>query len=219
MYQYVYTAQDLRNELEVYFSEHRLTQAQAALEYAWQKHAGATRINGQPFIVHPLYVAKYSILIGANSEDQICTALLHDVCEDCNIAPIALPFRSSIQRSVAHLTFRYDFKPEDDASMRHFKKFLIKRETYAHLIDDPNALICKTIDRFHNLSTAEELSEQNIIKNIHETDRWLLPVVERALTLEAYQPHYHQLSLMSINLRSLNNCLALLHHVQLDFRA
>ena len=219
MYQYAYTAHGLREELETYFKEQHLHQAQAALEYAWQQHAGTTRINGQPFIVHPLFVAKYSIMIGANSEDQICTALLHDVCEDCDIAPNALPFNPRVQRSVKHLTFHYDFDAEDSASTRYFKKFLVKRETYARLIEDPNALIIKTVDRFHNLTTAEELSEKNIIKNIHETDRWLLPVVEQALTHKEHQANYRQLYLMSVNLRSLNNCLALLHHVELDFRA
>ena len=74
-YQYGYDKDALRRELENFFRMNERPQAQKALEFAWEKHAGQTRINGQPFIVHPLFVAKYGISIGADTDEQIAIAL------------------------------------------------------------------------------------------------------------------------------------------------
>lgn len=216
MYAYGYDANVLRKELEYYFEQHGMKDAQRALEYAWKKHEGQTRINGQPFIVHPLFVAKYGIGIGAKSEDRICIALLHDVCEDCGIPPEDLPFNENVQRGVKYLTFVYDYTEDDDEDTRQLKKIVTKSETFARLIENPDSLICKGIDRYHNLTTAEELPEKNIVKNVLETHRWLLPVIYNALTIKKYRSYYHQLYTLSINLRSLNDLLALKHGIALN---
>ena len=216
MYQYGYDEFVLRRELEYYFQMHEFSQAQAALEYAWKKHEGQTRINGQPFIIHPLFVAKYGISIGAKTEEQICIALLHDVCEDCGIEPFELPFKEDVQRGVNYLTFKYNYSEEDDEDARQLKKIVVKGETYSRLIEEPRALICKGIDRYHNLTTAEELPERKIVKNVLETHRWLLPVIYNALTLRKYSAYYHQFYTLSINLRSLNDLLAMKHSIALN---
>ena len=216
MYQYGYDEHVLRRELEYYFSTHELPQAQKALDFAWDKHAGQTRINGQPFIVHPLFVAKYGISIGAKSDEQICIALLHDVCEDCGIEPEELPFSEDVQRGVRYLTFKYDYDESDDDDTKQLKKIVTKSETYARLIEEPRALICKGVDRYHNLTTAEELPDSKIVKNVLETHRWLLPVIYNALTIRKYSTFYHQFYTLSINLRSLNDLLAMKHGVTLN---
>ena len=216
MYQYGYDEHTLRRELEAYFASHELMTAQRALEYAWEKHEGQTRINGQPFIVHPLFVAKYGICIGAKTEQQICIALLHDVCEDCGILPQELPFPEDVQCGVDYLTFKYDYDETDDEDTKQLKKIIVKSETYARLIEKPESLTCKGIDRYHNLITAEELPENKIIKNVLETHRLLLPNIYNALTIRKYSPFYHQLYTLSINLRSINDLLAMKHGIALN---
>ena len=216
LYQYGYDEHNLRKFLEAYFQSHMMPQAQAALEYAWEKHEVATRMNGQPFIIHPLFVARYSIAIGANTEDQICIALLHDVCEDCHISPSELPFNERVQKAVDLLTFVYDFEPDDSEDIKQLKKIIRKGETFARLIENPEALICKCIDRYHNLTTVEELPEPNIVKNVLETHRFLLPVVYNALNVRMYAPYHAQLYVLSINLRSLNDTIALNHGIALN---
>jgi len=91
-----------------------------------------------------------------------------------------------------------------------------KGETFARLIENPVALICKCIDRYHNLTTVEELSQENIAKNVLETHRLLLPVVYNALNIRLYSQYYNQLYVMSINLRSLNDLIALKHDIALN---
>ena len=230
LYQYGYDENDLRKFLEAYFKSHMMPQAQAALEYAWEKHKGATRIsrqpfikregathmNGQPFIIHPLSVAVYSIAIGADTEDQICIALLHDVCEDCHISPSELPFNERVRKAVGLLTFAYDFEPGDSEDVKQLKKIICKGETFARLIENPEALICKCIDRYNNLTTIEELPEPNIVKNVLETHRFLLPVVYNALNVRMYAPYHAQLLVLAINLRSQIDSIALHHNIELN---
>lgn len=216
LYQYGYNEHSLRRDLTAYFSTHKMSQAQAALEYAWEKHEGSKRMNGQPYIIHPLFVAKYSIAIGASSEDQVCIGLLHDVCEDCGILPTDLPFNEKVQQSVARLTFTYDFASGDSEDKKQMKKIISKCETFARLIEDPEALICKGIDRYHNLITVEELPEENIVKNVLETHRWLLPVIYSALSIRAYEKYHAQLYVLSINLRSMTDIVAMKHNITLN---
>ena len=216
MYQYGYDEHVLRRRLENYFKEHKMTEAQRALEYAWEKHEGQKRLNGQPFIVHPLFVANFGIALGADTEDQICIALLHDVCEDCGIEPEQLPFNPNVQRGVKHLTFVYDFKDDDTESEKKYKKVVAKTLTYAHLIEYPDALVCKAIDRYHNLTTAEELPEANVVKNVLETHRWLLPAIHSALDLEKYEKYHKMLYVLSVGLCAINDHLALTHNIPLN---
>lgn len=219
MYQYGYDEHEFRDELESYFKEHTLPEAQKALDYAWEKHSGQTRINGQPFIIHPLFVAKYGICIGAKTEDQICIALLHDVCEDCGVEPEELPFNKKVQDTVRHLTFKYEYEEGDNEDEKRRKKMITKKATYARLLEDPLAVVCKGVDRFHNLTTAEELPPDKIEKNVLETHCLLLPVIYNALSLEAYKRYYDQLYTLSIGLRSLNDLLAMKHSIRLDTMA
>ena len=216
MYQYGYDEHVLRRRLERYFIEHKMTEAQRALKYAWEKHEGQKRLNGQPFIVHPLFVANFGIALGADTEDQICIALLHDVCEDCGIKPEELPFNENVQRGVKYLTFVYDFKEDDTEAEKKCKKAVAKSLTYAHLIECPDALVCKAIDRYHNLITAEELPEANIAKNVLETHRWLLPVIHTALGLDKYEKYHKMLYVLSVGLCAINDHLAFTHDIILN---
>ncbi|MCR5572317.1 MAG: hypothetical protein K6F57_00895 [Candidatus Saccharibacteria bacterium] len=87
---------------------------------------------------------------------------------------------------------------------------------YARLIEKPESLTCRGIDRYHNLITAEELPENKIIKNVLETHRLLLPNIYNALTVRKYSPFYYQLYTLSINLRSINDLLAMKHDIALN---
>ena len=213
LYQYGQDEHKLRSYLEEYAAKHHFQEMKRAIDYAWNMHDGATRINGEPFIIHPLFVAKYSIGIGARSEDQICIALLHDVCEDCGIKPTELPFNGHVQHAVEHLTYVYDFAASDSEEAKRIKKAITKATTFARLIECPDALICKCIDRYHNLSTCEELEEHDIIKNIWETHWLLLPQIYNALPMEMYAEYYELLFVLSFNLCKLNDLLAMKHGI------
>lgn len=215
MYPCGYDETELRRRLGDYLEEHQMIDAQRALKYAWEKHEGQKRLNGQPFIVHPLFVAYFGIMLGANTEDQICIALLHDVCEDCGVSPEDLPFNEHVRSSVKHLTFVYDFEDGDTEEERQYKKTVGKIRTYSRLIEDPDALVCKGIDRINNLMTIEDLKEDNIVKNVLDTDRWLLPIIHSALDLKKYKKYHKTLRAISVRLCAINDHLALTHNIPL----
>lgn len=78
-----------------------------ALEYACEKHAGQTREGGQPYIVHPLWVAWYLLLQNdlAITDVTVATSLLHDVPEENpRISVNELPFEPEVRDAVGHLT-------------------------------------------------------------------------------------------------------------------
>ena len=136
---------------------------------------------------------------------MIAVILLHDVCEDTGISPESLPFNETIRRGVKYVTFqKYDDEEKQTAKIRYFKELLESRE----------ALICKGLDRFMNLSTMEGiLSEEAIIKNIKETDELLLPVMKTGK--EKWPEMSDYLFVMRANIRAINNTLAAVHGVEL----
>ena len=77
-----------------------------ALQIATNAHQGQTDKAGQPYIHHPMYLAKQM-----ETEDEVCVALLHDVVEDTDItldALIAEDFPISVTDAIALLTHNDD---------------------------------------------------------------------------------------------------------------
>jgi GTP pyrophosphokinase len=147
-----------------------------ALGFARQQHSLQTRKDGTPYIIHPLSMACYAVAMGLKEDNIIATILLHDVPEDCGIPVEYIPVNKTIQNAVKHMTIQC-FKTDSDkieAKCRYFNELLESRE----------ALICKALDRYNNLSDAPfALSVDAIGKNVAETELLLMPVLKQAKTL------------------------------------
>ena len=147
-------------------------QSRTALVFARKAHAGQTRKSGLPYIVHPLSMACDAIACKGATDEIIATILLHDVCEDCNIPLSALPVNGIVRQGVKLMTIR-PFQGEEKAET--------KRRYFHELLDSREAIICKAFDRYANLNDAEGiLSEEAIVKNVHETHEYLMPVIKEA---------------------------------------
>ena len=182
-------------------------ESEKALEFAREKHAGQTRKDGQAYIVHPLFMACYAIALRGVTDDMIATILLHDVVEDCGVPLSALPVNENVKRGVKFMTIE-PFAGED--------KMTVKHRYFNELLESKEALICKGLDRFMNLSTAEGvMSEESIIKNVKETHELLMPILKRAKN--KYPDLSDALHIIRINLRVLYTTLAVVHKVELDF--
>ena len=216
MYQYGYSEAKLEALLVSYCKSRGFNDAIRAVRYAAEKHAGQKRMNGQPFIIHPYFVAWYGICSLANDENWICANLLHDVCEDCGVSPNELPFSDETKEIVGYLTFDYHYDEGDDEDERRRKKIYQKGIHYAELIAIPKGLISKGFDRYHNLLTVEDLPENNIRKNVLETHRHLLPRFYDALTLDAYRQYHMMLYKLSIDIRGINDHIAYTHGIELN---
>ena len=176
-----------------------------ALGFMREKHGQQKRSNGQLYIVHPLWMANYAVALGIKDDNIVATILLHDICEDTAAEVESLPFNETIRKGGKYMTFhQYDGEEKQTAKRRYFNELLESRE----------ALMCKGLDRFMNLSTMEGiLSEEAIVKNIKETDELLLPVMKAGK--EKWPEMSDYFFIMRANIRAVNDTLAVAHGVEL----
>ena len=94
-------------------------------------------------------------------------------------------------------------------------KLEAKRRYYENLIKRRNSAIGKALDRCDNLSTMEEaMTEESIIRNVYETQYFLLPMLKEAK--ELWPVYANPLHVLRFMLKALNNTLAAAHNVQLS---
>ena len=154
-----------------------------AFDVAVEAHSDQRRKTGEPYIYHPIAVAKivaYEIGLGATS---IAAALLHDVVEDTHytIEDIEQLFGETIARIVNGLTKISRLNKEKDASIQaeNFRKMLLT------LHDDVRVILIKIADRLHNMQTMDAMPVHKQIKIASET-------------LYIYAPLAHRLGLYNI---------------------
>ena len=139
--------------------------------------------TGEPYIYHPIAVAKIvanEIGLGAIS---IAAALLHDVVEDTSytIDDIERLFGETIARIVSGLTKISNLKKDKDHSIQaeNFRKMLLT------LNDDVRVILIKIADRLHNMQTMDAMPAHKQVKIASET-------------LYIYAPLAHRLGLYNI---------------------
>lgn len=150
----------------------QLHETQRALVFAREKHSGQRRAGGDPYIVHPLTMACDAVSLGIRDDAMLAAILLHDVCEDCGVAPDELPVGEATRRCVELLTFRVEPGEAKEAA---------KARYYARIAQNRAATIAKLIDRCHNVSSmAGPFSRERLIAYIDETRRYILPLLHEA---------------------------------------
>lgn len=154
-----------------------------AFRFARKAHKGVRRRSGEPYILHPIAVAKIvSQEIGLGST-SICAALLHDVVEDTDytVEDIESQFGSKIARIVDGLTKISGGIFGDKASVQaeNFRKLLLT------MSEDIRVVLIKMADRLHNMRTLGSMAPNKQYKIAGET-------------LYIYAPLAHRLGLFSI---------------------
>jgi GTP pyrophosphokinase len=137
-----------------------------AFEMAADAHKTMRRKSGEPYILHPIAVAKICVEeIGLGVRSTICS-LLHDTVEDTDITleDVAREFGSEIARIVDGLT-KISNVIDVNASKQaeNFKKILLT------LTDDPRVILIKLADRLHNMRTLDSVKRENQLKISSET--------------------------------------------------
>ncbi|MDP4206135.1 MAG: RelA/SpoT family protein, partial [Bacteroidota bacterium] len=159
-----------------------------AFEFANIAHAGVKRKSGEPYIIHPLSVAKIVVSeIGLGSKSVI-SAILHDVVEDTDytLEDIQDLFGSKISAIVDGLTkLSGNF---DSSQAENFKKMLLT------LSDDVRVIIIKLADRLHNMRTLDSMPPNKKLKIAGETLYIYAPLAHR-LGLYAIKTELEDLSL------------------------
>lgn len=154
-----------------------------AFRFAKKAHGGIRRRSGEPYILHPIAVAKIaSQEIGLGST-SICAALLHDVVEDTDytVEDIERLFGSKIAQIVAGLTKISGgiFGEQASAQAENFRKLLLT------MSEDIRVVLIKMADRLHNMRTLGSMAPAKQYKIAGET-------------LYIYAPLAHRLGLFEI---------------------
>lgn len=194
--------------LRGYLNGANMQESMKALTFAKQCHEGQFRKDGEtPYIVHPLSMACYAVALGIKEDSMISTILLHDICEDCNVSLKALTFSYEVKQGVKYMTVQ---SYHTDAN-----KIETKRRYFNELLESREALICKGIDRYDNLSDmASEFDSDRIAKNLAETDVLLLPVLRKGK--EKWPDLSNTLFIIRNNIKSLSYSLRHYHQEEYD---
>lgn len=162
-----------------------------AFQFANEAHMGVRRKSGEPYILHPISVARivaHEIGLGSKS---ITSALLHDVVEDTEftIEDIEHRFGPKIAYMVDGLT-KMSGVFDQNASLQaeNFRKMLLT------ITDDIRVIIIKLADRLHNMRTLDSMPPHKQMKIASETIYLFAPLAHR-LGLYAIKSELEDLSL------------------------
>ena len=154
-----------------------------AFNFAKQAHDGVKRRSGEPYIMHPIAVAKIVCREMGLGSTSICAALLHDVVEDTEytVEDIRNMFGDKIAQIVDGLTKISGgiFGEQASAQAENFRKLLLT------MSDDIRVILIKIADRLHNMRTLGSMLPAKQFKIAGET-------------LYLYAPLAHRLGLFSI---------------------
>lgn len=153
-----------------------------AFDFANAAHDGQLRKSGEPYISHPVEVAKILLTYDCDT-DSIVAALLHDTVEDCGIAleEIKKNFGSDVSSLVDGVTKfgKIAFTSKQDEQIENIRKMLLA------MAKDIRVILIKLADRLHNMRTMSSQKE--------DKQR------EKALeTIEIYAPLAHRLGIQNL---------------------
>ncbi len=149
-----------------------------AFEISVDAHKDMRRKSGEPYILHPLAVARIVVEeIGLGVTSSIC-ALLHDVVEDTEITleDIEREFGEKYSKIIDGLTKIsnvVDLKADTTVQAENFRKILLT------LADDPRVILIKLADRLHNMRTLGSMNREKQLKIASETTYIYSPLAHR----------------------------------------
>jgi len=175
-------AEFLFSETSQYLKPEDINQLRSAYSFGQGAHSGQFRKSGEPYISHPVAVARILSTLHLDAP-TLTAALLHDVVEDTDIskAEISERFGESVAElvdGVSKLT-KIESQTQEEAQAENFRKMLLA------MARDVRVILIKLADRLHNMRTLEAM----------------YPEKQRSIareTLEIYAPIAHRLGLNNI---------------------
>ena len=172
----MYMFSDLKQELLTYLSPEQIRQVYTAYQFAAKAHSGQQRHSGDPYISHPIAVAK--ILAQMRMDVQtLIAAILHDVIEDTSIEKNVLT--STFGREIAELVdgmsklTQIQFQSRAEAQAENFRKMLLA------MAKDIRIIIIKLADRLHNMRTLSAVPAEKRQRIAKETLDIYAPIAQR----------------------------------------
>lgn len=147
-----------------------------AYRFAKKLHEGQFRVSGEPYIIHPVEVAK--ILAGLEVDTHtLVAAFLHDILEDTNTKPETInelfgPDVLTLVQGVTKLG-KLQFKSKEERQAENFRRLFIA------MANDIRVIFLKLADRLHNMRTLNFMEPEKQKKIARETLDIFAPLANR----------------------------------------
>lgn len=175
---------ELRHQAAELFGAEDAAIIDKAFKVAKDRHNGQVRSSGEPYIIHPIAVAKIVLDYGMDYQ-SVVAAMLHDTVEDTDLTleEVKKEFGADIAALVDGLTklgkVPLDIKDKEEQQAENVRKMLLA------MSEDIRVIIIKLADRLHNVRTLNFVAPQKRRDKALET-------------LEIYAPIAHRLGIRAI---------------------
>ena len=183
--------EDLLKSLRKDTTKEDIQKIKEAFEFANEAHKGVRRRSGEPYIMHPLAVAKIATKEIGLGTTSVISALLHDVVEDTDytVEDISNLFGPKVASIVDGLTkISGVMGSETSQQAESFRKMILT------LADDVRVILIKIADRLHNMRTLASMPEHKQVKIASETLYIYAPLAHR-MGLHAIKTELEDLSM------------------------
>ncbi|MDA8541223.1 bifunctional (p)ppGpp synthetase/guanosine-3',5'-bis(diphosphate) 3'-pyrophosphohydrolase [Gammaproteobacteria bacterium] len=156
----------LYKSCKAYLSYDDIKKIQKAYSFAFYAHSGQKRKDGSDYITHPVAVTE--ILLDLRMDpDSVCSALMHDVLEDCNVQKnnLAKIFGDDVAHIVDGVSKlgKIETKNISDNDANNLQKMALA------MANDVRVILVKLCDRLHNMRTIEHVPRNKQILKAKET--------------------------------------------------
>lgn len=210
------TYTQLRKQLCEVYSEEEMQSIDKAYEIAAKAHEGQKRYSGQPYISHPVAVAKILLDFGMDYQ-SVVAALLHDTVEDTSVelSEIEGDFGKEIASLVDGVTKlgKVPLHTKEEEQAENLRKMLFA------MAQDIRVIIIKLADRLHNMRTLEYKNPQKRRDTALETLEIYAPIAHR-LGIRAMKEELEDLAISYLDpvaYREIENALASQGQSHLEF--
>jgi GTP pyrophosphokinase len=167
---------ELEAEIRAYRPKDDLSGLEKAFRFARQWHEGQMRDSGEPYMAHPVRVAR---ILAEMRMDLVAmqTGLLHDVVEDTSVTveQVRKEFGEEVARCVDGVTklTKLDFFSAEDRQAESVRKMLLA------MVEDIRVIMVKLADRIHNMRTLSYLNAERRQRIARETLEIYAPIAHR----------------------------------------
>jgi RelA/SpoT family (p)ppGpp synthetase len=151
---------------KTYLTYEDIKKIQKAYSFAFYAHSGQKRKDGSDYITHPVAVTEILLDLKMDTE-SVCSALMHDVLEDCNVQKnnLAKIFGDDIAHIVDGVSKlgKIDTKNVADKNANNLQKMALA------MANDVRVVLVKLCDRLHNMRTIEHVPRPKQIQKAKET--------------------------------------------------
>lgn len=169
------TFNKLKRKMKEKLTEEDKIHLQKAFDMAMDGHKLQRRKSGEPYILHPIEVARISLEEIGLGPTAVISAILHDVVEDTpyELSDIEKNFGPKITKIVDGLTKLDGLYNVESPQAENFKKVL------STLVEDVRVALIKMADRLHNLRTIDSMPTHKKLKIAAETSYIYVPLAHR----------------------------------------